>query len=397
MADGKSGVVTFKQDIPSKRWVAEKVEEAEEGGLNRWGVPRRFGPVTGSFSRALMLPTALLAPLRGQRGEQDAPREKSLEYILANWERLKNEAVYIEIDPFGHPWVSEGNHRIMVATELGEPNVLAEVKYFSGSQLRAPVAWQPKQLLEYDEHASARMTPNARMSSGELQKELLHLLNAPPDAYDFFPYIAEYAEEVGLDPDDPYGVADDPKAAKAFMQWVNANDIHGRWMREDPTSVPPKFTFSDARPLPEGTWLIHHSDAYIDEFDRGATFERLGLSTWFTEKQRSGKLNLDDELSPIERVYVFAFEPKNDPAISRFGLPLASGYGENWYLFRSDAAVAAYHNDDEQWQVIFPAGTEYDLMRVYIDDSATWSAEVMGERVEGDTFDEFLKKVEAAL
>jgi len=388
---------TFKQDLPGKRWIAEKLEEAEEGGVNRWGVPRRFGPVTGSFSRALRLPTAILAPLRGQRGEQDAPRQKSLDYILGNWDRLKNEAVYVEVDPFGQPWVSEGNHRIMVAAELGEPNVLAEVKYFSGSQLRCPAEWRPKQLLEYDENADVRMTPNARMSPEELQRELLHLLNSPLDAYDFFPYIGEYAEEHGLDPEDPYGVADDPKAAAKFMQWVKANDIHGRWMREDPTSVPPKLTFSDARALPEGSWLIHHSDAYLDEFGQGATYDRLGLSTWFTEKQRSGKLNLDDELSPIERVYVFAFTPKNDPAISRFGLPMASGYGENWYLFRSDAAVLAYHNDDEQWQVIFPAGSEYDLMRVYINDNATWSGEVMGERVEGDTFDEFLEAVEATL
>ncbi|NCA17839.1 MAG: hypothetical protein EBS90_12490, partial [Betaproteobacteria bacterium] len=339
---GQEQTATFKEDVPNARWVAEKVAEAEDAGLNRWGIPRYMGPVTGRFSRPLLVPTELLAPLRGERGEQDRPRAESLEYIAKHWDRLQNEAVYIEVDPFGQPWVSEGNHRIMVAARMGVPYVLAEVRYFSGSQKKAPAKWKPKKLLEADVRAAQQMTPNRPMSSQQLQRELLHLLNSPPDAYDFFPYIAEYAEEIGLDEDDPYAIADDPKAAAAFMRWVEANDIHGRWMREDPTSVPPKFTFSGAQALPPGVWLVHHSDADLHGFDRGATFERLGLSTWFTDKPRRGELNLDDELSPIERVYVFAFEPKNDPAISRFGLPFASQYGENWYLFRSDAAVAAY-------------------------------------------------------
>ncbi|NBT36300.1 MAG: hypothetical protein EBT03_12340, partial [Betaproteobacteria bacterium] len=106
---GQEQTATFKEDVPNARWVAEKVAEAEDSGRDRWGVPRYMGPVTGRFSRPLLVPTELLAPLRGERGEQDRPRAESLEFIAKHWERLQNEAVYIEVDPFGQPWVSEGN------------------------------------------------------------------------------------------------------------------------------------------------------------------------------------------------------------------------------------------------------------------------------------------------
>lgn len=148
--------IAFAQDIPSKRWVAEKVRDAKDGGRNRWGVPRTFGPVTGAFSQPLWLPTSLLSPLRGERGEQDAPRQKSLEYLMENWDRVRLIPVYIEVDPFGQPWVSEGNHRIMTASIRGEPSVLAEVKYFSGSQLRVQPEWAPEHLIQYH-HGHAMM------------------------------------------------------------------------------------------------------------------------------------------------------------------------------------------------------------------------------------------------
>lgn len=148
--------IAFAQDIPSKRWVAEKVRDAKDGGRNRWGVPRTFGPVTGSFSQPLWLPTSLLSPLRGERGEQDAPRQKSLEYLMENWDRVRLIPVYIEVDPFGQPWVSDGNHRIMAASIRGEPSVLAEVKYFSGSQLRVQPEWAPERLIQYH-HGHAMM------------------------------------------------------------------------------------------------------------------------------------------------------------------------------------------------------------------------------------------------
>ena len=232
------------------------------------------------------------------------------------------------------------------------------------------------------------------MTGKELQAELLHILNEPVNAYDFWPYLAEYAEEIGLDPDDPYAIADDKELADAFMLWVEKNDILERWLRDDASDVPPKFFFSGANPLPKGTWLVHHSRAYIGEFNRGSTFERLGLSTHFTTKSKVGSKNTDDEIGIGERVYVFGFQPHNDPAISRFGLPLSSQYGDKWYLFKTDAAVEAYHDGDEQTQAIFPAGSEYDLVEVSISDSAPWTVYIDDDVIEAETFDELLEKLE---
>ncbi len=144
---------TFREDIPYENWLAEKVEDAELGGRNQFGVPRRMGSVTGSFSRVLNLPTYLLGTLKGERGEQQNVREDSLKYIRENWDEVKNEPVYVEVDPFGQAWVSEGNHRIMVAREKGDPTLPVEIRYFSGGQRKAgPFA--PDELLKLDRQQS---------------------------------------------------------------------------------------------------------------------------------------------------------------------------------------------------------------------------------------------------
>ena len=245
--------------------------------------------------------------------------------------------------------------------------------------------------------ARRRYRRNKPMTGDELQDELLHILNEPVNAYDFWPYLAEYAEEVGFDQGDPYAIADDEAKADEFMVWVEDNNVLERWLRDDPSDVPPKFFFSDAKALPKGTWLVHHSRSNLSEFDRGSTYERLGLSTHFTTKSKVGPKNTDDEIGIGERVYVFGFRPENDPAISRFGLPLSSQYGDKWYLLRTDAAVEAYHDGDQQTQAIFPAGSEYDLVYVNISGHFPWTAYVGDQEVEAETFEELLEKVEQAL
>lgn len=241
-----------------------------------------------------------------------------------------------------------------------------------------------------------RAQPNKPMSSQELQEELMSELASPVDAYDFFPYFKQYAEEKGLDPDDPHTVMENTKAAAKFMEWVEENDILTSWIEDDPTSIPPKIQFSRVKPLPAGTWLIHHSNAEIEEFDRGVDFEHLVLSTWLEEPLRRGQLNLDDSISFRQRIYAFAFQPKDDPAIRRDGRPGRSNYGNRWYLFHCDAAVSAYHQLDGESQVIFPVGTEYDLVEIYAQNDG-WSCKINGNTVEGRTFSEFLGRVEEAM
>lgn len=145
---------SFNEDLgPSEEWLRSKKNDAVRGGRNEFGVPKRMGSITGSFSRPLQLPTYLLGVLKGEQGEQTRVRQESLDYIRKNWGSLKHEPVYVEVDPFGRAWVNEGNHRIMVARELGEKTLPVEVRYFSGGQKKAG-PFDPEELLKLDEKAS---------------------------------------------------------------------------------------------------------------------------------------------------------------------------------------------------------------------------------------------------
>lgn len=141
---------TFIEDLPTDEyWMASKLYDVRESGLTQHGVPKYMGPITGYFSRPLRLPIQLLLTIPGERGEQSAVRQSSLEYIRSHWDEVSKEIPFVEIDPNGKAWVSEGNHRIMVAAERGESFLPVEVRYFTGGQKLADTL-SPENLLWYD-------------------------------------------------------------------------------------------------------------------------------------------------------------------------------------------------------------------------------------------------------
>lgn len=148
----------FKSDIPSEDWLREKVRWTEESGRNAFGVPKAFGPVTGSFDRALNVPVEILLNVPGERAEQNNVRPNSLTYIRENFERVTQDPVYIEVAPDGKAWMSEGNHRIMVASERGVTHLRAEVRYFSGGERKATV-FAPEPLMAMDAAFAAQAQP----------------------------------------------------------------------------------------------------------------------------------------------------------------------------------------------------------------------------------------------
>ena len=123
----------FKQDLGSSGWLQEQIDYAKERGRNRYGVPY-MGKITGSFKGSINVPMSILSKLSGQRGEQSAKREDSLDYIRKNWDEVSKEPPYIEVAHNGEAWVSEGNHRIMVAAEKGLNSLPVEIRYFDGGQ-----------------------------------------------------------------------------------------------------------------------------------------------------------------------------------------------------------------------------------------------------------------------
>lgn len=139
----------FKSDIPSEDWLREKLRWTQEDGRNQWGVPKSFGPITGTFDRPLNLPVEVLLGVPGERAEQSNVRPDSLAYIRENFERVTQDPVYIEVDPYGKAWMSEGNHRVMVAAEQGTTHLQTQVRYFSGAE-RVAKDFSPERLIALD-------------------------------------------------------------------------------------------------------------------------------------------------------------------------------------------------------------------------------------------------------
>jgi hypothetical protein len=133
-------------DIPNEDWLQDKVDYAKEKGRNRWGVPH-MSTITGSFRGKLVdVPVDVLKTLPGQRQEQSNVRPESLEYIRENWDEVSQEPPYIEVAHNGEAWVSEGNHRIMVAAEKGLETLPVEIRYFDGGE-RQPGPLAPDRIL----------------------------------------------------------------------------------------------------------------------------------------------------------------------------------------------------------------------------------------------------------
>lgn len=146
--------VVFYEDIPNESWLNNKIEDAVLGGTNQFGVPRKMGSVTGYFESPVLVPVDYLANIPGERGEQANVRPESLDYIRKNWDEVSKNPPYIEVDPFGKAWVSEGNHRIMVAKEMGLKAIPVEIRYFSGGQRKAG-ALSPENIARYNKETAA--------------------------------------------------------------------------------------------------------------------------------------------------------------------------------------------------------------------------------------------------
>lgn len=127
--------------------------------------------------------------------------------------------------------------------------------------------------------------------------------------------------------------------------------------------APAYVYFSDVRPLPPGTWLVHFTEASFASFDRGTTIYGLALSTWKREKDVVDcERNLSSDIGLAEVVYGFAYRAEGRERLGPHS-PLASAasLGPNVLFFQTDCAVAAYHEGDMEEQVIFPLCTEYNV------------------------------------
>jgi hypothetical protein len=132
------------RDNPGGEWLQNKREDNVAAGRNEWGVPKRFGPVTASWNRRVLLPVDIVAQVPGQRGEQGRRRQDSFDDLVGIMgpsgklplfgDNQKQYAPFIMVDQDGKPWTNEGNHRIMVAKHLGWKYIPIELRYFTGGE-----------------------------------------------------------------------------------------------------------------------------------------------------------------------------------------------------------------------------------------------------------------------
>lgn len=129
-------------DVPNDDWLHSKVEYAKKSGKNQFGVPY-MGSITGYYGGPVTVPLSVLSRIPGQRAEQANVRHKDLESIkdimkktgkLPLTDSGKEYVPYIEVAYDGSAWVSEGNHRIMAAKELGWDSLPVEIRYFDGGE-----------------------------------------------------------------------------------------------------------------------------------------------------------------------------------------------------------------------------------------------------------------------
>jgi hypothetical protein len=119
---------SLRVDNPGGEWLANQQEDCSRSGLNQFGSPKRFGPVTGSFRDKVILPVDVVAKVPGCRGEQSNVRHDDLASLLGYMEENghlplnddgKEYAPFIQVAYDGSAWANEGNHRIMAAKQLG--------------------------------------------------------------------------------------------------------------------------------------------------------------------------------------------------------------------------------------------------------------------------------------
>lgn len=163
----------FFSDIPSKEWLKGKQDsvkpyakaDAPLGGASITGGVAEFG----DYATKPVVPVNVLKKLKGLNKEQDNVRESSKEWLkdymtkndhLPTWyyapyddiyktglhggigknlplgqKGVMEQTPYIMVDQNGVGWINEGNHRIMVADELGWENLPVEIRYFNGGEL----------------------------------------------------------------------------------------------------------------------------------------------------------------------------------------------------------------------------------------------------------------------
>lgn len=200
----------------------------------------------------------------------------------------------------------------------------------------------------------------ARSPCKDLQEDLYSYLQTEIDPYDFTIYLEDFAREHDLDDVTNETQFDELSARnqKTFVKWLKTTDKAADWLRQDPIYAPAYLLLHSKLVMPDGSWLIHFTNAMFEGFKYGTTLDGLALSSHKARKEAVDcARNLTGDRTLYDAVFGFAFD-----AGMRNVLFNSTKYGRNAVLFQTDCGVEAYHDGDNEDQVIFPLCSEYNLI-----------------------------------
>ena len=142
--DTEQTPLKLRTDNPGGDWLKGKIEDIKDAKPNQFGNPSRLGSVTGSWTRHVLLPVSLVATIPGLNNEHLRVRKDDFDAIHGIMSKTKKLPLLPDSDrqysPFvvvtydGKPWISEGNHRVMVAKKLGWKYMPIELRYYTGGE-----------------------------------------------------------------------------------------------------------------------------------------------------------------------------------------------------------------------------------------------------------------------
>jgi hypothetical protein len=179
-----------------------------------------------------------------------------------------------------------------------------------------------------------------------------------------------------------------------FSEWVKEYVLpqSERWLA--PLEQPAYTYFSRAEVLPAGSWLAHFTRKSFRSFQYGSTLEGLHLATHKSKKDKAEcERNLSDDAGLYDIVWGFALDP--DEAERQWS-DMSRQYGKTLLLFKTDCAVLVYHETDNQWQVIFPLCSEYDVHMGTVEDGGFWFEVEDGATEEFESIAAVIEHIEAS-
>lgn len=125
----------IRRDNPGGEWEARKRAYAQEAA-QRQGRPS-FGAITAYTKKPITVDPQKVRSIPGARGERRVPGESQYDQLRPAIEKEgfdPSAPVLIGIDYRGEPYILEGNTRTAVASDLGIPEIPAEVRWFDGGE-----------------------------------------------------------------------------------------------------------------------------------------------------------------------------------------------------------------------------------------------------------------------